>query len=100
MAPAPDHARDPGDAAIDDATVTATFCATVADELARAGITDAVICPGSRSTPMALALAGDDRIAIHVHHDERAAAFVALGLGLASGRPAVVLTTSGTAAVE
>ena len=37
---------------------------------------------------------------LHVHHDERAAGFVALGLGLATGRPAVVLTTSGTAAAE
>jgi 2-succinyl-5-enolpyruvyl-6-hydroxy-3-cyclohexene-1-carboxylate synthase len=49
---------------------------------------------------MALALAADDRLAVHVHHDERAGGFVALGLGLASGRPALVLTTSGTAAVE
>ena len=78
----------------------ATFCATFVDELARAGVTDAVVCPGSRSTPMALALAADERVRVHVHHDERAGAFVALGLGLASGRPAVVLTTSGTAAVE
>ena len=49
---------------------------------------------------MALALAADDRIAVHVHHDERAGGFIALGLGLATGRPALVLTTSGTAAVE
>ncbi|WP_426572317.1 2-succinyl-5-enolpyruvyl-6-hydroxy-3-cyclohexene-1-carboxylic-acid synthase [Aquihabitans sp. McL0605] len=78
----------------------ATFCATLVDEWVRGGVTDAVVSPGSRSTPMALALAADERIAVHVHHDERAAGFVALGLGLASGRPAVVLTTSGTAAVE
>lgn len=78
----------------------ATFCATLVDEWVRAGVTAAVVCPGSRSTPMALALAGDERMAVHVHHDERAGAFVALGLGLASGRPALVLTTSGTGAVE
>jgi 2-succinyl-5-enolpyruvyl-6-hydroxy-3-cyclohexene-1-carboxylate synthase len=81
-------------------TTTATFCATLVDEWVRAGLTDAVVCPGSRSTPMALALAADDRVQVHVHHDERAAAFLALGLGLASGQPAIVLTTSGTAAVE
>lgn len=80
--------------------VQATFCATLVDEWVRAGVTDAVVCPGSRSTPLALALAADGRLALHVHHDERAAGFVALGLGVASGRPAVVLTTSGTATVE
>ena len=80
--------------------MTATFCATVVDEWVRAGVTDAVVSPGSRSTPMAMALAANRGLSIHVHHDERAAAFVALGLGLSSGRPAVVLTTSGTAAVE
>jgi 2-succinyl-5-enolpyruvyl-6-hydroxy-3-cyclohexene-1-carboxylate synthase len=80
--------------------VQATFCATLVDEWVRGGVTDAVVCPGSRSTPMALALAGDHRIAVHVHHDERAGAFTALGLGLASGTPALVLTTSGTGAVE
>ena len=84
----------------DPADVAATFCATLVDEWVRAGLTDAVVCPGSRSTPMALALAADGRLALHVHHDERAAGFVALGLGAATGRPAVVLTTSGTAAVE
>jgi len=81
-------------------TTAATFCATLVDEWVRAGVTDAVICPGSRSTPMAIALANDDRLRLQVHHDERAAAFVALGMGIASGVPAVVLTTSGTAAVE
>lgn len=80
--------------------VAATFCATVADELARAGVAHAFVAPGSRSTPMALALAHEARIAVHVHHDERSAAFAALGVGIATGRPAVVLTTSGTAAVE
>ncbi len=82
------------------ADVAATFCATLVDEWVRGGITDAVVCPGSRSTPMALALAGDDRLRVHVFHDERSGGFAALGLALASGRPVLVLTTSGTAAVE
>jgi len=85
---------------VDQADVQATFCATLVDEWVLAGVTDAVVSPGSRSTPMALALAAHEALAVHVHHDERAAGFVALGLGLATDRPAIVLTTSGTAAVE
>lgn len=81
-------------------TAAATFCATLADEWARAGITDVVIAPGSRSTPLALALVADGRLRVHVHQDERSAGFLALGLALASGRPAVLLCTSGTAAAE
>jgi 2-succinyl-5-enolpyruvyl-6-hydroxy-3-cyclohexene-1-carboxylate synthase len=82
------------------AQVAATFCATLVDEWVRGGVTDAVVCPGSRSTPIALALATDARVRVHVHHDERSGAYAALGLGIATGRPAVVVTTSGTAAVE
>jgi 2-succinyl-5-enolpyruvyl-6-hydroxy-3-cyclohexene-1-carboxylate synthase len=81
-------------------TVQATFAATLVDEWARNGVTDAVVCPGSRSTPLALALVADGRLRVHVHHDERAGGFVALGIGSATGRPALVVTTSGTAAVE
>lgn len=79
--------------------VQATYCATLVDEWVRHGVAHAVVAPGSRSTPMALALAADSRIAVHVVHDERAAGFVALGLGL-DGAPAVLLCTSGTAAAN
>ena len=83
-----------------NADLNATFCATLVDEWIRSGVTDAVVSPGSRSTPIVLALAARTEVRLHVHLDERSAGFVALGLALASGRPAVVVTTSGTAAVE
>jgi 2-succinyl-5-enolpyruvyl-6-hydroxy-3-cyclohexene-1-carboxylate synthase len=81
-------------------TAAATFCATLVDEWVRAGVTDAVIAPGSRSTPLAVALATADGIAVHVQVDERSAGFLALGIAMATWEPVVVLTTSGTAAVE
>ncbi len=81
-------------------SVQATFCATLVDEWVRAGVRHAVVCPGSRSTPLALALAADGRLQVTVRLDERSAGFSALGIGLASGQPAVVCVTSGTAAAE
>ena len=80
-------------------TVAASFSATLVDEWVRAGLTDAVVAPGSRSTPLVVALARENRIALHVRLDERSAAFFAIGIGLATGRPAVLVTTSATAAV-
>ncbi len=80
--------------------VNTSFARVLVDEWVRGGVTNAVIAPGSRSAPIALALAANARIAVHVILDERSAAFVALGLGRATGRPAVVLTTSGTAAAN
>ena len=80
--------------------VQATFAATLVDEWVRAGVTEAVVCPGSRSTPLALAIAARPELSVHVRLDERGAGFFALGLGRATGRPAVVCVTSGTAAAE
>ncbi len=79
--------------------IQATFCATLVDEWIRLGVCHAVIAPGSRSTPMAVALTDRDEVRVHVVHDERSAAFVALGLGL-DGVPALLLCTSGTAAAN
>lgn len=82
------------------ADVQATFCSALVDEWVRLGVVSAFVAPGSRSTPMVLALAADSRVAVHVFHDERSAAFAALGAGLRSGRPSLVVCTSGTAATH
>ena len=81
-------------------TVQADFAATLVDEWVRAGVRDAVVAPGSRSAPLATALLAERRVRVHVRLDERSAAFYALGIALESGRPAAVVTTSGTASVE
>lgn len=82
------------------ANAQATFCATLVDEWVRVGVKFAFIAPGSRSTPMALALVNDGRIRTEVFLDERGAAFAALGSALVSGTPAIALCTSGTAAAH
>ena len=87
-------------AATVDADRQAAFAATLVDEWVRAGVRHAVVCPGSRSTPLALAVAAEPRLALHVRLDERSAGFSALGIGMATGLPAVVVVTSGTAAAE
>ena len=79
------------------------LAATLVDELIRCGLTEVVLAPGSRSAPLAIefhrrAQAGDLRLSVRI--DERSAAFCALGLAKASGSPAAVLCTSGTAAAH
>jgi 2-succinyl-5-enolpyruvyl-6-hydroxy-3-cyclohexene-1-carboxylate synthase len=68
--------------------------------LAAAGLRHVALAPGARSAPLALAALRRPEIACHVINDERAAGFFALGIGKATGQPAAVLTTSGTAAAN
>jgi 2-succinyl-5-enolpyruvyl-6-hydroxy-3-cyclohexene-1-carboxylate synthase len=73
------------------------------DEFLRCGVTDAVLAPGSRSTPLAIALAAAEargELTLHVRLDERSAGYLAIGLAKATGLPPIVVTTSGTAAVN
>ena len=79
------------------------FGVTFADELARCGLREVVLAPGSRSTPLAMAfhdLEQRGRLRLHIRIDERSAAFTALGLAKVSRRPVAVLCTSGTAAAN
>ena len=80
--------------------VAQAFAATFVDELAAQGVEFACLSPGSRSAPIAMALQRHPRIKVLVHIDERCSSFFAVGLGKATGKPAVVLSTSGTAAAE
>lgn len=79
--------------------LTAYIAAFVA-ELFSSGITDVVVSPGSRSTPMAMVMAEHPDLKVHIHVDERSAAFFALGIAKATNRPVAILCTSGTAAAN
>ena len=82
---------------VDAPNINLAWTMLAAEECARLGVQHAVICPGSRSAPLTVAFARHGRIKIHIAHDERGAAFMALGIAKSSGVPAVLVMTSGTA---
>lgn len=76
------------------------FAAALFEGLVASGVRHVHVCPGSRSTPLALAAASTPGIQARVHLDERSAGFFALGLARASRRPVALVCTSGTAAAN
>ncbi|MGX5694862.1 2-succinyl-5-enolpyruvyl-6-hydroxy-3-cyclohexene-1-carboxylic-acid synthase [Agromyces soli] len=82
------------------ASPASAFAVALLAEFERLGVSDVVVAPGSRSQALALAAAAFEqagRLRLHVRIDERSAGFLALGLAVETGRPAVVFATSGTA---
>lgn len=73
------------------------YLAVFIEKLVQMGVTEAVISPGSRSTPIAMLMADHPTLKTYVNIDERSAAFFALGIAKASGRPVAMICTSGTA---
>ncbi|MFL5873061.1 MAG: 2-succinyl-5-enolpyruvyl-6-hydroxy-3-cyclohexene-1-carboxylic-acid synthase [Solirubrobacterales bacterium] len=85
---------------MDPTNANTALASAFAEELARGGLRLAVISPGSRSTPLAVALWRQPEIEVKVVVDERSAGFFALGAAQASGEPVALLCTSGTALVN
>jgi 2-succinyl-5-enolpyruvyl-6-hydroxy-3-cyclohexene-1-carboxylate synthase len=82
---------------MDPTNANTALASAFAEELARGGLRRAVVSPGSRSTPLAVALWRDPGIEVTVILDERSAGFFALGAAQATGEPVALLCTSGTA---
>ncbi len=91
------HYEDGGATVINESTKLARV---IVRQILEAGVTDVVISPGSRNAPLSLAFFAASKrglIKLHTRIDERTAAFFALGITKASGRPVPIVCTSGTA---
>jgi 2-succinyl-5-enolpyruvyl-6-hydroxy-3-cyclohexene-1-carboxylate synthase len=82
------------------ADVLGRYVGAFVDELVASGVEQVCLCPGSRSTPLAVTFARHPGIKVWTHLDERSCAYFALGVAKASGKPVAVLCSSGTAAVN
>lgn len=79
---------------------TYAFVRALVDELVRSGVAHLCLCPGSRSTPVALEAARHPALRVWVHLDERSCGYFAVGMAKASRAPVAILSTSGTAAAN
>jgi 2-succinyl-5-enolpyruvyl-6-hydroxy-3-cyclohexene-1-carboxylate synthase len=86
--------------AVDPTNTNTALASAFAEELARCGVRHAVVSPGSRSTPLAVALWRQPEIEVTICLDERSAGFFALGAAQAGGLPVALVCTSGTAAAN
>ena len=76
------------------------YAVAFVDELQRTGIRNVVMCPGSRSTPLAMAFVAQTDIRTWMQVDERSAAYFGLGMAKQLRQPVPLLCTSGTAAAN
>ncbi|PNI04008.1 2-succinyl-5-enolpyruvyl-6-hydroxy-3-cyclohexene-1-carboxylic-acid synthase [Vibrio diazotrophicus] len=81
----------------DQAVLNRIWSKVILEELARFGVTEVCVAPGSRSTPLTLEADANAKLNLHTHYDERGLGFLALGLAKASSKPVAVIVTSGTA---
>src|SRR5208283_2578204 len=91
------HPQPPHPLSLDTRNLNSLWGSVIAETLARSGVCRAVISPGSRSTPLAFALASHPAIESAPVLDERSASFFALGLAQQGMRPAALVCTRGTA---
>jgi 2-succinyl-5-enolpyruvyl-6-hydroxy-3-cyclohexene-1-carboxylate synthase len=84
----------------DPANPAYIYAVAFVDELQRSGVRNVIICPGSRSTPLAMAFVAQPRIRSWMHVDERSAAYFGLGMAKKLRQPVALLCTSGTAAAN